>query len=105
MSSPHSPDLRDRQTSAAAAKKALLEKFRQAAEDPGRAEREAERRAIVEARTQREAEREAARKVREAELEAERARLAAEAERVRLRASRSREGPQGGRGTRDLAGG
>ena len=84
MSSPHSPDLTDRQSSAAAAKKALLEKFRQAAEDPRRAEREAERRAIIEAREQRNAQREAERKAREAELAAEQARLAAEAERKRL---------------------
>jgi len=56
------PDLNDRQTSAAAAKKALLEKFRAASEDPRRAEREAERRAIAEARDKRNAEREAARK-------------------------------------------
>src|SRR6185437_3596192 len=70
------PDLRDRQTSASAAKKALLEKFRAAAEDPNRADREAERRAIAEARDKRNAEREAARKAREAELAAEAARKA-----------------------------
>ncbi|MGN6572471.1 MAG: DUF6481 family protein [Pseudolabrys sp.] len=77
------PDLNDRHKSAAAAKKALLEKFRAAAEDPRRAEREAERRAIAEARDKRNAEREAARKAREAELAAEAARQAELAEKAR----------------------
>ena len=70
------PDLRDRQSGAAAAKKALLEKFRTASQDPSLAEKEAARRAIAEARDKRNAEREAARKAREAELAAEAARQA-----------------------------
>jgi hypothetical protein len=77
-------DFQDRQSNAAAAKKQLLEKFRAAANDPGLAERQAERAAIHEARLVREAEREKARKIREAELAAQAAReaeLAAQAAR------------------------
>ena len=77
------PDLRDRQSAAAAAKKALLEKFRTAAQDPSLAEKEAARRAVAEAREKRNAEREAVRKAREAELAAEAARQAAIAEKAR----------------------
>src|SRR5258708_19257191 len=72
------PDLEDRRSSAATAKKMLLEKFRAASNDPALAQRKAERQKIVEARNERIAEREAARRAREAEL-AEQARIAAEA--------------------------
>src|SRR3954467_11068016 len=68
------PDLRERQSGAAAARKAALEKFRAASEDPGVAKRLAERAEIHKAREGGVAEREAARKVREAELAAEAAR-------------------------------
>ena len=61
-------ELHDRQSNAAAAKKQMLEKFRAASQDPGLAERQAARAAIHEARLAREAEREKARKIREAEL-------------------------------------
>jgi hypothetical protein len=77
-------DFQERQGNAAAAKKQMLEKFRAAANDPGLAERQAARTAIHEARLVREAEREKARKVREAELAAQAAReaeLAAQAAR------------------------
>ena len=78
------PDLQERQKTAAAAKKALLEKFKAASNDPAIAEREAARVAINEARLARAAEREAAKKTREAELAAQAARdaeLAAQAKR------------------------
>ena len=55
---------------ASAAKKAILDKFKAAANDPRIAERQAERVAIAEAREVRMAEREAAKKAREAELAA-----------------------------------
>ncbi|MGA7973085.1 MAG: DUF6481 family protein, partial [Pseudolabrys sp.] len=68
----NTPNLHDRQNEAAAAKKALLEKFRTAVEDPALAEKRAAREAIAKARAerqaQREAEREAARRAREAKL-------------------------------------
>jgi hypothetical protein len=56
------PDLEERQSSAAAAKKAMLEKFRAASADPAAAERHAARAAIHEARLARMAEREAAKR-------------------------------------------
>ena len=73
------PDLQERQKSAFATKKAMLEKFLAKANDPILAQREAERLAIKEARDARLAEREAAKK---AELErlAQEAALAAERE-------------------------
>ena len=78
------PDLHQRQNEAAAAKKAMLEKFRAASEDPAVAERLAARAAINEARKLRQAAREAAKREREAERAAQAAReaeLAAEAKR------------------------
>src|SRR5262245_33660336 len=65
------PDLQERQNTAAAAKKALLEKFRSAANDPAAAQRREARQAILDARKVRMAEREAERKRREAEAAAE----------------------------------
>ncbi len=44
------PDLQERQQASAAAKKAMLEKFRAAANDPAIAEKQAARAAIHEAR-------------------------------------------------------
>jgi hypothetical protein len=61
-------DLQQRLSDAAAAKKATLEKFRAASEDPAVATRRAARVAVNEARLLRIAEREAAKRVREAEI-------------------------------------
>ena len=77
MSSYKDPDLQHRQRDAAAAKKATLEKFRAAADDPAVAMRHATRVAMNGARLVRIAEREAAKRTREAEL-AEQATRAAE---------------------------
>ena len=80
------PDFQKRQNDAAAARKALLEKARQVAEDPALAERKRQRAEIVRNREIRVAEREAARKAREAEearlRQLEEERLAAEAARL-----------------------
>src|SRR6185312_10810265 len=79
-----SPDLHERQSNAAAVKKAMLEKFRAASADPALAQQRAKRAAVNEARTARMAEREAAKKVREAEQAAQAVRaaeLAAQAQR------------------------
>src|SRR5262249_39938284 len=78
------PDLQERQNAAAEAKKQLLERFRAAAQNPGLADKLAERAKIHEARMGRLAEREAARKAHEAELAVQAAReaeLAAAAQR------------------------
>ena len=74
MSSFKYPDLHERQNTAGAAKKAMLEKFRATSQDPTSEQRRKERTAIHEARLVRMAEREAAKKVREAELAAQAAR-------------------------------
>lgn len=77
-------DLQERQKNAAAAKKAMLERFRAASQAPDLEAQREKRAAIHEARVARTAEREAAKKVREAELAAQAARaaeLAAQAER------------------------
>lgn len=77
------PDLKERQSAAAAAKKAMLEKFRAAAQAPVVEVQREKRAAIHEARVVREAEREAAKKARQAESAAQAARaaeLAAQAE-------------------------
>ena len=71
MSSFKYPDLHERQNSAAAAKKAMFEKFRAASQDPTAEERRKERIAIHEARLVRTAEREAAKKQRETERAAQ----------------------------------
>src|SRR5947209_8049096 len=70
------PNLEDRRNSATAAKKALLEKFRAAAEDPVLAEKRAAKAVIHEARLVRMADREAAQRAREAELALQAAREA-----------------------------
>jgi hypothetical protein len=92
--------LDERLSAAANAKKAMLEKFRSrpGPDDPAVREREAERKAIAEARAVRAAERQAAREAeaaRQAELEAARraeevARLAAEATAKTEEAARQR---------------
>jgi Family of unknown function (DUF6481) len=77
MSTYEAPDPQQRQSDAAAVKKAMLQKFRAAAEDPAVAKRRATRVAADEARLIRIAEREAGKRMREAEL-AEQAAHAAE---------------------------
>lgn len=66
-----SPDVLERRNNAAAVKKAMLEKFRAAAQDPALEEQRLARIAINEAREGRMAERDAAKKVRETELAAQ----------------------------------
>jgi len=75
-------DLQQRLSDAAAAKKATLEKFRAASEDPAVAARRAARVAVNEARLLRIAEREAAKRAREAELAELALRAQREAEKV-----------------------
>jgi hypothetical protein len=68
MSRYQGPDLEQRQSNAAAAKKAMLEKFRAASEHPAVAKRDATRVAVNEARLVRIGEREAAKRGRTAEV-------------------------------------
>jgi hypothetical protein len=75
MSNFRSPDVLERRNNAAAVKKAMLEKFRAAAQDPALEQQRLNRIAINEAREVRAAEREVAKKV----LEAEQAVLATKA--------------------------
>ena len=75
-------DLQQRLSDAAAAKKATLEKFRAASEDPAVATRRAARVAVNEARLLRIAKREAAKRAREAELAELALRAQREAEKV-----------------------
>src|ERR1700746_2185104 len=84
MSSFQDPDHLQRRSAAAAAKKAMLQKFRAASEDPEVARRHAARVTMNEARLVRIAEREAAKRAHEAELAEQAARaaeLAAQAQR------------------------
>src|SRR5215470_921843 len=74
------PDHQQRQSAAAAAKHAMLQKFRAASEDPEVTRRHAARVAMNEARLVRMAEREAAKRAREAELAEQAARAQREAE-------------------------
>ena len=76
MSRFRSPDVLERRNNAAAVKKAMLEKFRVAAQDPALEQQRLKRIAISVARAGRMAEREAAKKVREAELAEQAARAA-----------------------------
>ncbi|MGB9063444.1 MAG: DUF6481 family protein, partial [Pseudolabrys sp.] len=76
MSNFRSPDLLERRNNAATVKKAMLEKFRAAREDPALEQKRLKRIAVNEARAFRAAEREAAKKVREAELSAQATRAA-----------------------------
>jgi Family of unknown function (DUF6481) len=84
MSSFQHPDYQQRQNTAAIAKQAMLQKFRAASEDPEVIRRHAARVAMNEARLVRIAEREVAKRAREAELAEEAAReleIAAQARR------------------------
>ena len=83
------PDFQTRKDTAAAAKKAMLQKFRAAADDPNIAQRQAERVAINEARSVRMAAREAARIKREAELAEELAMAAKREAQARLEAEKA----------------
>src|ERR1700690_3766614 len=67
MSNFRSPDVLERRNNAAAVKKAMLEKFRAAAQDPALDRQRLNRIAVNEARTGRIVTREAHKKVREAE--------------------------------------
>src|SRR5664280_31952 len=77
---PHfrSPDVLERRNSAASIKKAMLEKFRAASQDPALEQQRLNRIAVNEARAGRMAEREAAKKLREAEVAERAVALAAE---------------------------
>ena len=76
MSSFRSPDLLERRNNAATVKKVMLEKFRAAHQDPAFEQQRLKRMAVNEARAFRAAEREAAKKVSEAELAAQATRAA-----------------------------
>jgi cell division septum initiation protein DivIVA len=76
MSSFRSPDLLERRNNAATVKKVMLEKFRAARQDPAFEQQRLKRIAVNEARAFRAAERESAKKVREAELAAQAKRAA-----------------------------
>jgi small-conductance mechanosensitive channel len=80
MSSFQDPDYQQRQSAAAVAKQARLQKFRPASEDPEVARRHAARVAMNEARLVRIAEREAAERAHEAELAEQAAQAQREAE-------------------------
>jgi hypothetical protein len=82
-------EFQERKNTAAAAKKALLQKFLAATEDPKIAQRQAERVALNEARLIRKAERETARLRREAELAEELATAAKRDAQVRLEAEKA----------------
>ena len=76
MSSFRSPDLLERRNNAATVKKVMLEKFRAARQEPAFEQQRLKRIAVNDARSFRAAEREAAKKVREAELAAQATRVA-----------------------------
>src|SRR5690349_9056054 len=76
MNSFRSPDLLERRRNAATVKKMMLERFRAARQEPAVEQQSLKRIALNEARAARAAEREAAKKVREAELVAQAARAA-----------------------------
>src|SRR5512143_1525268 len=76
MSSFRSPDLLERRNNAAIVKKMMLEKFRATRQDPVFEQQRLKRIAVNEARAARAAERETAKKAREAELAAQAARAA-----------------------------
>src|SRR6185437_1125476 len=76
MSRFKSPDLLERRNNATAVKKVMFEKFRATRQDPAFEQQRLKREAVSEARAARAAEREVAKKVREAELAAEAARAA-----------------------------
>jgi len=76
MSSFKSPDLLERRNNATAVKKVMFEKFRATRQDPAFEQQRLKGEAVSEARAARAAEREVAKKVREAELAAEAAHAA-----------------------------
>src|SRR3954469_23241372 len=80
MSSFRSPDLLERRNNAATVKKVMLEKFRATSQDPSVEQQRLKRVAVNEARVARAAERETAKKAREAELAAQAEREAEKAE-------------------------
>jgi hypothetical protein len=80
MSSFQDSDHQQRQSAAAAAEQAMLQKFRASSKDPEVARRRAARVAMNEARLVRVAEREAAKRAREAELTEQAAQAQREAE-------------------------
>jgi hypothetical protein len=82
------PDLKQRQSDAAAAKSAMLAKFRAAVQSPLVATQREKRAAIHQARMIRAAEREAAKRAREAELAEQAARAAELAEQKAARDAR-----------------
>ena len=82
MSSFSSPDLLERRNNAATVKKAMLEKFRNARQDPAFDQKRLKRIAVNDARAARAAEREIAKKTSEAELAAQAARNAEHAAQV-----------------------
>jgi hypothetical protein len=83
------PNLQDRQTASAEAKKALLEKFRASPgpDDPAVMQRRAAREAMLAERAARVAQREAAKRAHEAELAEQAARAAAAAEQAEREAA------------------
>jgi hypothetical protein len=85
----YDPSLQKRKDTSTAAKKALLQKFQAAAEDPKMAQRQAERVVINEARMVRRAGREAARLTREIEIAEEVARAAEREALAQLEAERA----------------
>jgi len=89
MSSFRSPDLLDRRSNAATVKKVMLEKFRAAHQDPAFEQQRLKRMVVNEARAFRAAEREAAKKVREAELAAQATRAAEFAAQARREAQQA----------------
>jgi hypothetical protein len=88
MRSYKEPDHHQRQGAGVAAKKAELEKFRAASDDPALADRHAARAAVNKARLLRIAEREAAKVAREAELVAQAAHAAELASQAQREAER-----------------
>ncbi len=83
MSQFRTPDAFERRNNAAAVKKAMLEKFRAATQDPELESKRQERLAVAEARNERQAKRDAEREAERQARAAEAARLAAaEAERL-----------------------
>ena len=89
MSSFRSPDLLERRNNATTVKKEMLEKFRAARQDPAFEQQRLKRIAVNEARVFRASEREAAKKVREAELAAQATRAAELASQVRREAEQA----------------
>lgn len=84
------PSIADRQQAASAAKKEALERYRESLSDPGLAERQAARKAVIAARENRIADRKAAEEARKVREAAERA-AREEAERIAYEAAAEAE--------------